>query len=140
MSENSIPNPESGASSQEAGKQSAHSSSQGCHWDSFHQAFKEGAAHAKAAAEDAAPKVKAALAEATYAIGYGVAYATVFSYTLAKGFVPEPVKAGGRDGAEAGRKAAESFAGQGKAERSQPNPETTDPSTPSGPLALPGPA
>ena len=78
-------------------------------------AINEGAQRAKAAAEKAIPKVKAAVSDATYWLGYGVSFATVFSYTVVKELAPEVLKAGCRDGAQAGRKTAEDLASKSKA-------------------------
>jgi len=74
----------------------------------------EGAQQAKAAADKAAPKVKAALSDTTYWAGYGASFAAVFSYTLVTELAPEALKTGARDGAATGRKAADDFANRQK--------------------------
>ena len=70
-------------------------------------AMNAGTDRAKAAAEKAVPIVKAAVTSAAYWIGFGVSFATVFSYTVIKELAPESLKAGCRDGTQAGRKVAE---------------------------------
>jgi len=112
MNETSNPNPDSG--NQDTANQSSQSSSRHCVFESVRRAAKEGAQEARAAAEKALPKVKAALSDATYWAAYGVSFATVFSYTVVTELAPECLKAGGRDGAQAGRRAAEEFASNRK--------------------------
>jgi hypothetical protein len=79
-------------------------------FDSVRNAFDEGARQARAAAEEAIPKIKEAVADATYWLGYSMSFAAVFSYTVATELAPEVLKAGARDGSAAGRKAAEDLA------------------------------
>ena len=73
-------------------------------------AVNQGAHRARAAAQKAVPKVKAAVSGATYWLGYGVSFASVFSYTLLRELAPEVLKTGCRDGAAAARKSAEHLA------------------------------
>jgi hypothetical protein len=80
-----------------------------CVLDSLCAAVRDGASQAKHAAEKAAPKVKAAMSDALYWLGFGVSYGSVFSAVLVKELAPEALKTGGRDGAEAGAKAASDF-------------------------------
>lgn len=77
--------------------------------DSLCSAMHEGANQARSAAEQAAPKVKAAVADAVYWFGFGVSYASVFSTVVLKELAPEVLKTGCREGAEAGRKAGAEF-------------------------------
>jgi len=100
--------------------------------ESLRSAVNEGAQQAKAAAEKAIPKVKAAASGAAYWLGFGASFATVFSYTVVRELAPEILKAGFRDGAQAGQKSAEQWVSKLK---EQPvggaNPSTgTDPSGP----------
>ena len=70
-------------------------------------ALRKGAKDAKEAAERAIPRIKSAAADAAYWTAYGVSFAAVFNWTLAKGLTPECVKSGVRDGVKAGRDAAQ---------------------------------
>ena len=104
-----------------------------CVFDRLSSAINDGASQAKAAAEKAIPKVKAALSGASYWLGYGVSFASVFSYTVAKDLAPESLKAGCKDGAQAGRKTASDLSAKlhaqsGATEASAP--PDTDPSGP----------
>ena len=101
-------------------------------------AINEGAQRAKAAAEKAIPKVKAAVSDATYWLGYGVSFATVFSYTVVKELAPEVLKAGCRDGAQAGRKTAEDLASKSKAKPDAPGVTPSPGTDPSSPATQPG--
>ena len=74
---------------------------------SFLGGLRQGAEDARAAAEKAIPKVKSAAADAAYWTAYGVSFAAVFHWALAKGFTPESVKSGVRDGVKAGAEAAQ---------------------------------
>ena len=106
-------------------------------FDSLRSAVNEGAQQARAAAEKAIPQIKAAVSGATYWLGYGASFATVFSYTVARELAPQALKAGCREGAQAGRKAGQECAEQFKAQfagRSDAS-ATVDPS---GPAAQPG--
>lgn len=82
--------------------------------ESLCSAVNEGAEQAKAAAENAIPKVKAALSEATYWLGFGATFASVFSYTVIKELAPEILKAGLRDGAQAGKRSGERWASRSR--------------------------
>jgi hypothetical protein len=112
MNETSNPNPESGSHGMP--NQSSQSSSGRTVFESLRDALNAGAREARAAAEKAAPKVKEALSDATYWTGYGASFAAVFSYTLVTELAPEVLKTGARDGAAAGRKAADDFASRHK--------------------------
>ena len=72
-------------------------------------ALRKGAEDARTAAEKAIPKVKSAAADAVYWTTYGVSFAAVFQWTLAKGLAPESLKSGCYDGVKAGREAAEKW-------------------------------
>ena len=130
MNDTSNPNP-----TQPEGSANPQASSQPgrCVIEPLCSAVNAGAQRAKAAAEKAIPKVKAAASGATYWLGYGMSFATVFSYTIVKELAPEVLKAGWRDGAQAGRRTAEEFASKSEAQPeahgSTPSPGT-DPSAP----------
>lgn len=106
--------------------------------DSLCSAVNEGAQQAKAAAEKAIPKVKAAVSDAAYWLGYGVSFATVFSYTVVRELAPEVLKAGCHDGAQAGHKAAEDLASQIKTPHAATDTTSAPGSEPSSPAAQPG--
>jgi hypothetical protein len=55
------------------------------------------------------PRIKAAVAEADYWAAYGLAFAAVFPWTVARNITPDTVKAGCRDGTKAGKEAAEKW-------------------------------
>jgi hypothetical protein len=69
-----------------------------CAFEPLCSAAGEGARRARAAAERAIPRIRAAAWCATYWLGYGASFATVFSYRVAKELAPEALKAGCRDG------------------------------------------
>ena len=108
---------------------------EGCRLNSLCEAVNEGSRRAKAAAEKAIPKVKSAVSDATYWLGYGVSFATVFSYTVIKELAPEVLKRGWCDGAQAGQRAAEDLASEFGAQpqahgpSSSPGPETSGQAT-----------
>ena len=79
-------------------------------FESLLSAVNEGARQAKDAVGKAIPKVKTAVSEATYWLGYGVSFATVFSYTVIKELAPEVLKRGCCEGAQAGQRTAEDLA------------------------------
>lgn len=112
---NQNPNPEN---------ESAQSGPQGAYHtrsftESVRSAWNDGAERARAAAQEAVPKIKAALNDTGYWASYGASFAAAFTTTLAKEFAPESLKKGGYDGAQAGKKAAEDFANQRKSSPSQ---------------------
>src|SRR5437867_1696271 len=76
---------------------------------SFRDAIRKGAEDARTAAEKTIPKVKSAAAGAVYWTAYGVSFAAVFHWSLAKGLAPECLKSGLRDGVTGGREAAEKW-------------------------------
>jgi len=140
---NNTPNPNSSQSAdadQPKGSSNPQASSQfgRCVFEPLCAAAGEGAHRARAAAEKAIPKIKAAAWCATYWLGYGASFASVFSYCVAKELAPEALKAGCRDGAQAGRKGAADlsarfharFGGHGASPSSEPDP--------SGPATQPG--
>src|SRR5207237_9419776 len=86
-----------------------HPESEGPVFHSFRDAIRNGAEDARTAAEKTIPKVKSAAAGAVYWTAYGVSFAAVFQWTLAKGLTPESLKSGVRDGVAGGRKAAEKW-------------------------------
>src|SRR5207237_8443625 len=69
--------------------------------------IRQGAEDAITAAEKTIPKVKSAAADAAYWTAYGVSFAAVFQWTLAKGLAPESLKSGFRDGVKAAEEAAQ---------------------------------
>ena len=82
--------------------------------DSVYSAIRKGANDARDAAEKALPKMKSAAADAGYWMSYGVAFAAVFQWTLAKHLAPECLKSGYRDGLKAGKEKAETWIGERK--------------------------
>jgi len=69
--------------------------------------IRQGAEDAITAAEKTIPKVKSAAEGAVYWTAYGVSFAAVFQWTLAKGLAPESLKSGFRDGVKAAEDAAQ---------------------------------
>lgn len=67
--------------------------------ESLRSAVHEGAREARIAAEKAAPKIKAALSDATYFIGFGISFASVFTIALTKELAHEFGKSRQRDNA-----------------------------------------
>ena len=106
--------------------------------DPFLTAVNEGAQRAKAAAEKAIPKVRAAVCGATYWLGYGVSFATVFSYTVVKELAPEPLKAGCRAGAAAGQEKAATLAAKLSGQGTNPSTNPSPGPEPSGPATQAG--
>jgi|SRR5437867_5803223 len=74
---------------------------------SFRDAIRKGAEDARTAAEKTIPKVKSAAAGAVYWTAYGVSFAAVFQWTLAKGLAPESLKSGLHDGMKAAEEVAQ---------------------------------
>ena len=137
MNETSNPNPSSPKNDSQS-SDTSNSNSQRSVFDSLSSAINEGTRQAKAAAEKAVPKIKAAVRDATYWLGYGGSFATVFSYTLVKELAPEVLKAGCRDGAQAGHRAAQDMASEWKwkAPRSADTAQSPGPD-PAAPTAQP---
>ena len=127
-------NPSDGAANPQASSQSGRRAL----FESLRSAATEGAQRAKAAADSAIPRIKTAACCATYWLGYGASFASVFSYTVVKELAPEALKTGCLKGAQAGRKAAEDLSTELKepsaARNASPPP---DPSL-SVPATLPG--
>jgi len=103
-------------------------------FDALRDAIRKGAEDAKAAAEKTIPKVKSAAAGAAYWTAYGVSFAAVFQWTLAKGLTPESVKAGFSDGVKGGAEAAEKWIEKLKHRKEQ----AIDPTSPSPEAVQPG--
>jgi hypothetical protein len=100
--------------------------------DALRDAILRGAEDARAAAEKAIPKVKSAAADAVYWTAYGVSFAAVFQWTLAKGLAPESLKSGLRDGVKAAEEAARKWTEklrQRKAKATDAAADRTGPST-----------
>ena len=93
--------------------------------------IRRGAEDAKAAAQKVAPKVQSAAADTVYWAAYGVSFAAVFQWTLAKGLAPESLKSGCRDGVKAGREAAEKWIARLKQRKEKAPAATSDQTSPS---------
>ena len=103
-----------------------------CVLGSVCSAISKGVEDAMNAAEKAIPKVKAAVTDAAYWTAYGVSFAVVWHWTVARHLTPECLKSGYRDGAKAGREAAEKWVDQlktGKQGATAASPDQTGPST-----------
>src|SRR5439155_2140822 len=101
-------------------------------FDDLRDAIRRGAEDARTAAEKTIPKVKSAAAEAVYWTAYGVSFAAVFQWTLAKGLAPESLKYGLRDGVKGGWEAAEKWIeklSQRKEKAISTRPDQTRPAT-----------
>lgn len=96
--------------------------------DSLCSAVRKGAEEARDAAAKAMPKVKSAAADTAYWITYGVSFAVVFHWTVAKQLAPEPVRSGFRDGIAAGKETANKWV-----EKLRPREENAPGSTSSPP-------
>ncbi len=90
-------------------------------FDAVASALRQGAEHARKAAEEALPKLKSAASDAAYWTAYGVTFAAVFQWTLIKTLAPEIVKNGCLDGVKAGKDAAAKWVEQLR-QRQQPAP------------------
>ncbi|MBT8038297.1 MAG: hypothetical protein KJO21_12210 [Verrucomicrobiae bacterium] len=77
------------------------------HFDSCSDAFRSGRDDATAKAREAAPELKAAIADVIFDVAYGTAYGAFFASAFANEFVPQTVKDGVSKGAAAGRRAAD---------------------------------
>jgi hypothetical protein len=73
------------------------------------------------------------MADAAYWTGYGVAFASVFSVVVLQELAPQCLKTGCREGANAGRKAAQEVA----AELKHPALPTDPTAEPTGPASQP---
>ena len=107
-------------------------------FESIRSAILQGAEDARRAAEEAIPKVKAAASAATYLTVYGLAYAAVFHWTVAMQLTPDSVKEGCRDGANAGRDAAQELMRNLKRRQAEAT-STPPPAGPVGEAAQPSP-
>ncbi len=85
-------------------------------------ALKKGAADARKSAEEAAPKIRSALARAAYDVSYGLSFAAAWQYTVAKLLCPEVVKQGMKDGVRKGSEPGERFAQPKQADSPTPAP------------------
>ncbi len=72
-------------------------------------AMRQAATDAREAADRAVPKVKSAAEDAVYWMAYGVSFAAVFQWHVAKHLAPDCLKAGNRDGVKKGRESAEEW-------------------------------
>ncbi len=72
-------------------------------------AMRQAAADAREAADRAVPKVKSAAEDAVYWMAYGVSFAAVFQWQVAKHLAPQCLKAGNRDGVKKGKESAEEW-------------------------------
>jgi hypothetical protein len=73
-------------------------------------AIRDGTHRAQATAERALPAVKSAAGEAVYWTAFGVTFAAVFSWVLAREITPDSVKTRFQDGLKAGKGSAEDYA------------------------------
>lgn len=109
------------------------------HFESCSDAFKAGKEDAAAKAREAAPKLKAAIADALFDVAYGATYGAVFAGAFANEFVPKSVKEavekGVAKGAAAGRSAADKVRSH-----TQPAAKTDVAADDGDPLELPAPA
>lgn len=101
-------------------------------FDPIFSAMREAANDAKDAAEKAIPKVKAAASDAAYWLAYGVSFAAVFQWNVAKHLAPQRMKTGYRDGVKAGRKSAEAWM---EKQKQRSDHESAPSLVPSGPCA-----
>ncbi len=106
--------------------------------DSLGNAIRKGAEDARTAAEDAIPKVKSAAAGAVYWTAYGVSFAAVFQWSLAKGLAPECLKSGLRDGVTGRREAAEKWIQKLRQRKEKANDAACDEGVPSAEAVQPG--
>ena len=109
-------------------------------FDAFRDAIRKGAEDARTAAEKAIPKVKSAAIDAVYWTAYGVSFAAVFQWTVAKGLAPESLKSGYRDGVKGGREAAEKWIEKLRQRKEKAAAATPAPADPSTDAVQPGPA
>ena len=76
--------------------------------------------------------MKSAAADAVYWTAYGVSFAAVFQWTLAKGLAPESLRSGFRDGVKAAEEAAQKWLDQlrqCKEKATDASPDQAGPST-----------
>jgi hypothetical protein len=102
-----------------------------CVLSSICTAMRKGVEDARNAAEKAVPRMKSAANDAVYWAAYGVSFAAVFQWTVARSLAPECLKSGCRDGVKAGREAGEKWAHQlrqRKEEAAAPSPDQPGPS------------
>jgi len=109
-------------------------------FDAFRDAIRKAAEDARTAAEKTIPKVKSAAADAVYWSAYGVSFAAVFQWTVAKGLAPESLKSGYRDGVKGGREAAEKWIEKLRQRKEKAATATPAPADPSTDAVQPGPA
>ncbi len=107
------------------------------HFESCSDAFQAGKDDATARAREAAPKLKAAIADAIFDVAYGATYGAVFAGAFANEFVPKSVRdaveKGVAKGAAAGRGAADKV-------RSKVKPAANSATDDGGTIELPAPA
>ncbi len=93
------------------------------HFESCSDAFKSGREDATAKAREAAPKLKAAVADVIFDVAYGTAYGACFAGAFANEFIPKTVKdvvgRGVAKGAETGRSAADKMRGHAGGQTSE---------------------
>ena len=107
-------------------------------FEDFRDAIRKGAEDARTAAEKTIPKVKSAAADAVYWTAYGVSFAAVFQWTLAKGLAPESLKSGFRDGVKAAEEAAQRWTDKLRQRKEQATNATPDQAGRSAEAAQPG--
>ncbi len=107
-------------------------------FEDLRDAIRRGAEDARTAAEKTIPKVKSAAADAVYWTAYGVSFAAVFQWTLAKGLAPESLKSGFRDGVKAAEEAAQRWTDKLRQRKEQTTDATPDQTGASAEAVQPG--
>jgi hypothetical protein len=107
-------------------------------FDDIRDAIRRGAEDARTAAAKTIPKVKSAAADAVYWTAYGVTFAAVFQWTLAKGLAPESLKSGFRDGVKAAEDAAQRWTDKLRQRKEQATNATRGQAGPSAEAVQPG--
>src|SRR5213083_778618 len=109
-------------------------------FEDFRDAIRRGAEDARTAAEKTIPKVKSAAADTVYWTAYGVSFAVVFQWTLAKGLTPESLKSGVRDGVKAAEEAALKWTDKLRQRKEKATDAATGQANQSAAAVQPGPA
>jgi len=109
-------------------------------FEDLRDAIRRVAEDPRAAAEKTIPKVKSAAADEVYWTAYGVSFAAVFQWTLAKGLAPESLKSGFRDGVKAAEEAAQRWTDKLRQRKEKAAAATPAPADPSTDAVQPGPA
>ena len=107
-------------------------------FDALRDAIRKGAEDARTAAEKTIPKLKSAAADAVYWTAYGVSFAAVFQWTLAKGLAPESLKSGLRDGVKTAEEAAQRWSNKLRQRKEQATDATPHQAGPPAAAVQPG--